>query len=50
MAADGITKVDPHCECSGFQKESRQPTCVLSVMIHLDNAQVIEVTEERTLW
>lgn len=47
MDADRITKVNSHCECSSFQKESRQPTWVLSVVIHLDNAQVVQVRGER---
>lgn len=49
MDADRITKVNSHCECSSFQKESRQPTWVLSVVIHLDNAQVVQVREEKAL-
>lgn len=49
MEADRITKVNSHCECSSFQKESRQPTWVLSVVIHLDNAQVVQVREEKAL-
>lgn len=49
MDADRITKVNSHCECSSFQKESRQPTWVLSVVIHLDNAQVVQVREEKEL-
>lgn len=46
IAADSNAKVKLHCVFTGFQKESRWPTWVLSVVIHSDRRQVVVVNEK----